>query len=72
MIYKLVSDKLLSCLKNIVGKIECAVKNGTLSPQMTNTQRNALTPTEGQMIYSLTDHAYEYWNGTTWKQIATV
>ena len=72
MIYKLVSDRLLNCLKDIVGKIQCAVNSGTLSPQRTNTPRDALTPVEGQMIYSLTDHAYEYWNGTTWKKIATV
>lgn len=39
--------------------------------KITNTQRDALTPTEGLFIYSLTDHTLEFYNGTTWKQITT-
>lgn len=42
-------------------------------PRMTNTQRDALAEhAEGALIYSLTDHTYEFWNGSAWKQIATV
>lgn len=40
---------------------------------MSNTQRDALAGhNEGDLIYSTTDHAFEYWNGSVWKQIATV
>lgn len=34
---------------------------------MTSTQRDAITsPVEGMLIYNLTDHRYEYWNGSAW------
>lgn len=39
--------------------------------KLTNTQRNALTPSEGDYIYSLTDHTIEFYNGSVWKQITT-
>lgn len=35
-------------------------------PQMTTVQRDALTPTTGQIIYNTDNDRYEYWNGTTW------
>lgn len=45
---------------------------GTLLSVMTNTQRDAITsPAEGIMIYSTTDHVYEFFNGTVWKTITT-
>jgi hypothetical protein len=69
MIYKLVSDKLLKCLQDTVGAIKCALNSGDIVPKLTNTQRNALTPDEGDVIYSLTDHKLEYWNGTIWVQL---
>lgn len=46
---------------------------GFLPPRMTNTQRDAISaPAEGLTVYSTTDHALEFYNGTTWKQVATV
>jgi hypothetical protein len=35
-------------------------------PIMTDTQRNALTPTAGMMIYSSTTNQFEGYNGTAW------
>jgi hypothetical protein len=47
-------------------------KHGVLFPKLTNTQRDAISsPAEGLWIYSFTDHAYEYYNGTTWKKVTT-
>jgi len=55
---------------SVVGGID---GQGVMHPvTMTNTQRDALTATEGMTIYSTTDHAIEFYNGTTWKQVATV
>jgi len=34
---------------------------------MTSTQRNAISsPMESLIIYNLTDHKYQYWNGSAW------
>lgn len=30
------------------------------------------TPVEGELYYNSTSHVFKYWNGTTWKVIATV
>lgn len=44
-------------------------KGSIPAPRMTNTERDAISsPDEGLQIYSTTDHAYEYYNGTSWKQ----
>jgi hypothetical protein len=44
-------------------------KGSIPAPRMTNTQRDAISsPDEGLQIYSTTDHAYEYFNGTSWNQ----
>lgn len=46
---------------------------GFLPPVMTNTQRDAISsPAEGLTVYSTTDHALEFYNGSAWKQVATV
>jgi len=40
---------------------------GFLPPRMTTAQRDAIeTPVEGLMIYNLTDHEPQYWNGGAW------
>ena len=50
-----------------------STNQGFLVPRMTNTQRDAIAaPAEGLQIYSLTDHTIEFWNGSVWKQVATV
>lgn len=42
-------------------------------PTMTTTQRNAIaSPAEGMTIYNLTTHLIDFYNGTTWKEVATV
>lgn len=35
-------------------------------PLITTVQRDALTPTVGQLIYNTDTDQYEYWNGTLW------
>jgi len=35
-------------------------------PRLTQTQINALTPVEGKMIWNLTDHVLQIYNGTKW------
>ena len=40
---------------------------GFLPPRMTTTQRNAIAaPAEGLIIYNLTDHEPQFWNGSAW------
>ena len=44
-----------------------SVSKGTILNKMTNTQRDAIaTPTEGLIIYSTSDHQYQYYNGSVW------
>ena len=43
-----------------------------VAPKVTTTQRNALTIVEGGLIYNITVHRLEYYNGTGWCGIATV
>ncbi len=50
-----------------------SVTQGFLPPRMTNTERDAIAaPAEGLTIYSTSDHALEFWNGSVWKVVATV
>lgn len=42
---------------------------GVLFPRMTTTQRNAITPVEGLMVYDLTLHGLFLYNGTIWVQL---
>jgi hypothetical protein len=45
---------------------------GMLPPRMTTTQRDAIaSPAEGLMLYNLTSHAMEFYNGSVWKTITT-
>jgi len=39
---------------------------GFLPPRMTNTQRNAIEPTAGLIVYNTTDNTLNYYNGTNW------
>jgi|GEM_PF-4419802 len=40
---------------------------GVVFPRMTTVQMNAIaSPTEGLLVYDLTDHVYKFWNGTAW------
>ncbi len=41
-------------------------------PILTDTQMNALTPTEGMTIYNSISHALAFYNGSAWKVVATV
>lgn len=41
-------------------------------PKLTTTQQNALVATEGMVIYNTTDHTLAFYNGTAWKEVATV
>lgn len=51
--------------------VQSTTKGASPFPRMTNTQRDALGPSEGLCIYSLTDHTIEFYNGTVWKQVTT-
>lgn len=43
---------------------------GFLPPRMTNTQMNAIsTPAEGLIVYDLTNHVLNYYNGTAWTPV---
>lgn len=35
-------------------------------PQLTTVQRDALTPTNGQIVYNTDTDTYQYWNGVSW------
>jgi hypothetical protein len=38
-----------------------------MPPRMTTTQRDAIpTPTEGMVVYNLTTHVLNFYNGTIW------
>lgn len=56
---------------NAAFDVQSTTKGSLPFPRMTNTQRDALTNSEGDCIYSLTDHTIEFYNGSTWKQITT-
>jgi hypothetical protein len=44
-----------------------------MPPRMSTTQRDAIpTPTEGMIVYNLTTHAINFYNGTIWKALAVV
>jgi hypothetical protein len=45
--------------------------NGIKLKQLTTSEINALTPTEGQVVYDKTLHVMKFYNGTTWKTITT-
>lgn len=43
---------------------------GWLPPRMTTTQMNAIvSPPEGLVVYSTTDHTLHVFNGTAWKAV---
>lgn len=37
-----------------------------IAPRMTTTEKNALTPTEGDIVYDLTLHKLSYWDASNW------
>jgi hypothetical protein len=44
-----------------------SITRGLLPPRMTTAQRDAIpSPAEGLVIYSLTEHEPQFWNGTAW------
>lgn len=50
-----------------------STSQGILPPRMTTTDRDAITsPAEGLTIYNTSNHALEFYNGTSWKTVATV
>lgn len=40
--------------------------NGLTLPRLTSTQRNALTPVKGNIIFNTTNNRLEYYDGATW------
>jgi hypothetical protein len=51
--------------------LDCeSTTRGFLPPQMTQTQRDAIsTPKEGLIIYDLTNHSIDYYDGSAWKKL---
>lgn len=43
-----------------------SVLKGLLVPRMTTTQRNAITPGDGLIVYDVTLHKLHYYNNTVW------
>jgi hypothetical protein len=53
--------------KTFTGSVIMTTTTGRLKlPVLTTTQRNALTPEEGDVIANSTTHQCEYYNGTAW------
>lgn len=50
--------------KTILGNIVDSYED--IFSQLTTVQRDALTPTNGQIIYNTDNDRYEYWDGATW------
>lgn len=50
--------------KTILGNIVDSYED--IFPQLTTVQRDALTPTNGLVIYNTDNDRYEYWNGVVW------
>jgi hypothetical protein len=49
-----------------------STSKGLLPPRMTTTQRNAIsTPAEGLMIYNITTHKLNFFNGSTWEAVTS-
>jgi len=48
-----------------------STERGFLPPRMTKAQRDAVaSPAEGLVIYNLTDHEPQFWNGSGWVKMA--
>ncbi len=43
--------------------------NGVVLPRLTTSQKNALTPVEGQFIYHISLHRLEYYDGSRWQVV---
>lgn len=53
--------------KTFANQIRMSTTTGTFQrPKLTTTQKNALTASEGDMVFDLTLHAPYYYNGTAW------
>jgi len=50
--------------KTILGNIVDSYEN--VFPQLTTVQRDALTPTNGLVVYNTDTDTYQYWNGVAW------
>jgi hypothetical protein len=53
--------------------LDLATTTGALIlPRMTTTQRNALTPSSGMMIYNISDAKFQVYSGSTWGNLSVV
>ncbi len=48
-----------------------SANKGVLIPRLSNTQRNAILPVTGLVIYNASTNTIEFYNGTAWYQITT-
>lgn len=56
--------------KTILGNIVDSYED--IFPQLDTTQRNALTPTNGLVVYNTDEDTYQYWNGVSWADMASI
>lgn len=56
--------------KTILGNIVDSYED--IFPQLTTVQRDALTPVNGQIVYNTDTDRYEYWNGVSWADMASI
>src|SRR5260370_1276865 len=50
-----------------------STSKGALLPRMTTTQRTAISsPAEGLSLYSLTSHRLSLYDGTAWRELASL
>ena len=45
---------------------------GFLPPRMTTTQKNAITPAEGMVVYELTLHKLAVYTGSVWETVTSL
>lgn len=55
------------CSNTLLSQHETEITSeGIVYPRLTTAEKNALTPTEGQVIYNTTTNIIEYYDGTSW------
>ena len=60
---------LLFFVLSLLSLVQTAPEIGPSSltlPRLTSVQRNALTPTKGNILFNTTSNQMEYYNGTSW------
>lgn len=64
----LTGNQSASGIKTLTGRLLASTTSNAFlpCPVMTSTQRNALSPVQGDCVYNSTDNRAEFYNGSTW------